>query len=358
MPMTSILDQQTTGPTVLLTGASGVLGSAVLSELTSRGTDVVLLTRRRQPVGTHRLAVGGDLLLPDLGLDRATYEAVCEQVDVIVHCAALTSFTRDIERATAINTEGTRRVLELADRAGARLVHVSTAFIDRIETYRAARHEVRGPAAYLQSKVAAEALVLGSRQTALVVRPSILLGDSRTGQIGQFQGLHTLCGAIMRDQVPFLSSDPDDLVDAIPLDTAAAAIALCALSGPASGELWLTAGDQALSVSQVVQTCLELGRYLDLPPAETRLFPRERVLRLILPAFAGSVPRQLRQQMEEVIELTLLFEADSPLPCRWPETTLPDRIRQPSRAELRALLELSMTRWVSLSALPGEEGVA
>ncbi len=335
--------------TVLLTGATGVLGSAVLTELTARGAEVIALTRRRSPAGDCG-TVAGDVGAPLMGLAADRYEALAEQVDVVLHCAALTAFTTDAAKARAVNTDGTQHVVAFAAAAGAQLVHVSTAFVDRAHAYSDAEHLVRGPAAYLQAKVAAERVVTDSGLPALMVRPSILIGDSRTGTIPTYQGLHVLCAAVMAGQVPFLPGSADDLVDAVPLDTTAAAVAVAALGrhgATSPAELWLTAGPQALRLGELVQHCRDLGTDLGMRPVETALLPRERVTRLIYPAFAAAVPAAMRQQMEEAMQLTHLFESPRPMPLTW---------QGPQRADLHDVLERVMRGWATEQQRPSRTG--
>ena len=52
-----------------------------------------------------------------------------EEVTTVVHCGASISFDLPLEEARRINVDGTRAVLDLAGRAGARVVHVSTAYV-------------------------------------------------------------------------------------------------------------------------------------------------------------------------------------------------------------------------------------
>lgn len=89
--------------TVLVTGASGVVGTAVLAEL--GGYDVIAGVFRRLPAGSDR-AVRLDLHAPSLGLDPRAYRELCAEVDVVIHSAAIVNFSADQAEVDRLNIEG------------------------------------------------------------------------------------------------------------------------------------------------------------------------------------------------------------------------------------------------------------
>src|ERR1700733_3921322 len=101
----------TSPPTVVVTGASGYLGSRIADTLESRGRRVVRLLR--SPSKGQADAFSYDLSTP---LSREVIDAL-HSADALVHTAydlSLTSAT-DIWR---VNVEGTRRLLDSATQAG------------------------------------------------------------------------------------------------------------------------------------------------------------------------------------------------------------------------------------------------
>src|SRR3954451_15376541 len=111
---------------VLVTGATGFVGRATCVELHERGHDVVALTRRpgSEPAGTS--AVQGDIAHEDPGpLQRAVAEA---RPDAVIHLAAEIASQRSEAKIRATNVDGTRRLVDAAQRSGSspKLVFCST----------------------------------------------------------------------------------------------------------------------------------------------------------------------------------------------------------------------------------------
>ncbi|MDT9692962.1 SDR family oxidoreductase [Streptomyces sp. P9(2023)] len=134
-------------PTVLLTGASGVIGTALLAELSD--CHVIALIHRTTVPGADELLVG-DLTAPLLGLDPAVYSDVVRRVDAVVHCAAVTDFSSGPEATHALNEAGTRQIVRLVADADAVLYHVSTALAEP------ARGKIHGLSQILQPHRAAQ----------------------------------------------------------------------------------------------------------------------------------------------------------------------------------------------------------
>lgn len=182
---------------VLLTGASGFVGAAVMRQLLQAGYPVRALVR--QPENFHP----PDGVEPCLGdvTDLDSVVAATRGCEFAIHCAAdyrLSLRPSDVSSMIAINVGGTANVLEAARRAGVRrLVHCSTVgtlAFDRSGKVCSEADAAVSPALlagpYKRSKWAAERLVRERPHQELevvVVQPSTPVGsgDHRPTPTGQ-----------------------------------------------------------------------------------------------------------------------------------------------------------------------------
>lgn len=330
-------------PALLLTGGSGVLGRALVAEL-HRDFDVTCLTHRTSLADPRVREIRGDLSRPLLGLSQSDWDALCARTDVVVHSGAVTRLARGFERADAVNVRGTEQMLHLADRAGARYVHISTAFVARRADGDRPERGTDGPGAvsmtpYLWSKDKAEQLVRASGVPHAVARPSVLIGDSHTGEISAFQGMYTIFGALLEGRLPLLPGSPDTGVDFLPRDVAARAVAHLAGERFAPGEYWLCAGPSALTAQEMIEVCMAVGDRLGTGPHRPRIVTQDMMDRLLLPLAAKALPYDILRSIEGMMALATLFSPDASFPS---SLAAIDPALQPERADLVAAFERSL----------------
>jgi uncharacterized protein YbjT (DUF2867 family) len=101
---------------ILLTGATGTIGSAVLRRLAAQGQPVRCLVRDPRGLGDHRVRV--QIALGDLG-DPSSFRNALRGVDTVLHLGAS---IRDQPRGSIeeLNSVATLRLVQAAERAGAR----------------------------------------------------------------------------------------------------------------------------------------------------------------------------------------------------------------------------------------------
>jgi nucleoside-diphosphate-sugar epimerase len=169
---------------VLLTGASGFVGSHILDRLLERGISTVIVLRQTSP---RRFI---ESRLPDVEVraaslsDPRSLEQAMRGITHVVHCAGVVKAVRTDEFYT-VNQLGTRAVVEAANQAGiSRLVHVSSLAAAGPGTPEAPAREADPPrpvSEYGKSKLAAEREVeQGCRAEWVIVRPPAVYGPRDT----------------------------------------------------------------------------------------------------------------------------------------------------------------------------------
>ncbi|MHA7189905.1 NAD-dependent epimerase/dehydratase family protein [Arthrobacter sp. MDT2-16] len=208
--------------TVLVTGASGMLGGAVARHLVGEGHEVRCFQRRPSGVAGAQDVLGSIE-------DRDAVTAAVRGCTAVVHLAAKVSFTGASADFDRVNIEGTRFLLDAARDAGTTdVVHVSSPSVAHAGTSLVGA--AAGPADpgrargdYARSKAAAELLALARSTPAFqvaAVRPHIVWGP------GDTQLVERVIDRARRGRLPLLD-DGVALIDTTYVDNAASAIAAC-----------------------------------------------------------------------------------------------------------------------------------
>jgi dephospho-CoA kinase len=200
-------------PTALITGFPAFTAKRMIGKILAAEpeTKLYVLARdrhaadaerflQRLPDRTQAEVLVGDISDMDVGLSSAEYRALTRELTWIHHLAGIYFMGVDDATAHRVNVVGTRTVIELARDAQRleRVVHWSTAMVsgDRKGTFHEDDLEAgqKFHNAYERTKHEAERLVRSAmRQLPItVVRPGIIVGDSRTGEIDTLDGPYYL----------------------------------------------------------------------------------------------------------------------------------------------------------------------
>lgn len=238
---------------ILVTGGTGLIGSFLVPRLLRSFPDarIVLLVRaasaarlRERMVSVEEfcraeapdidgsgrvVGIQGDVTQAHLGLSPETLDALLAETTHIVHGAATIRFDHTIEEARAINYGGTERILAVAERGAAsgtlrRFLYIGTSSVSGRRGGTIYENELeKGQEffnTYEQSKCESERLVRNSmdRVPATIVRPSIVIGDSRTGRTTTFNVIYLPLRLFHRGLLTALPGSPDTLLDLVPVD--------------------------------------------------------------------------------------------------------------------------------------------
>lgn len=288
-----------TRQTVLVTGASGVVGRAVVAEL--RKCRVIGLVHSDANLSGVDEVLPSDLTQPWLGLGERRWRRLAAEVDSIVHSAALTQWGQPYERYAAINVEGTRRVAELALAAGAPVHLQSTCFVHAIERGAAGQlNPANVVAPYITSKLAAERVLADSGVSHSIFRPTNLVGDSRTGASSQPQIVQQISDWLARGKAPYVPVHPGNLIDVAPLDVLAIAVARAVETGATGGPFWVTYGADGMTIEQTLDIIGEHAR------AHGREIPRTPVVNPDepFPVPLDAIPPRSRNYIKVLIDVS------------------------------------------------------
>jgi nucleoside-diphosphate-sugar epimerase len=184
---------------IFLTGATGFLGGRLIQNLAREGHTLYVLARNLQKaedllkkVADYKGEVHiikGDITVPNLGIDEETELELINKIDVFYHMAALVKFDLDLkEELFKINYDGTKYALDAAKKFGVNhFYYVSTAYsLGKKEFAKEELHTLdqnfNNP--YEESKSKAEHLCMEYQDSfhVSILRPAIIIGDSKTGE--------------------------------------------------------------------------------------------------------------------------------------------------------------------------------
>jgi thioester reductase-like protein len=265
------------GETTVLTGATGFVGSMVLERLIADGAPVTVLIRAADDAAARRRleelalrtwgeksvvapveVLAADLEGDLLGLAPDVYDALAGRAAAVVHCAASVRFDLPLEEAQKINVAGTERVVALCERARAlgapgRLIHLSTAYVHGrmtelgLEAGPPAPPQFRNT--YEMTKHSAEQVVARLEGSA-IVRPSIIVGDSRTGWTSSFNVVYPGLRALLNGDLEVVPGAPDGILDVVAVDQVVDVVCGLLADPSTSGVVQTVAGEMAPTIEE------------------------------------------------------------------------------------------------------------
>ena len=214
---------------ILVTGAGGSLGAALLGQLRASGWIIRALVLPDSPFCANAdETVEADLCVAS-GLGKCLAD-----VDVVLHMAGLI-LSNEPDRFFAVNTEGTRNLVQACVQMGVRrFVYVSSISVE---------YPVRNP--YAESKRLAEDIVRSHGLDWTIVRPTLLVGRGGGAEYRMFARLA---------RYPFLLLPQGGTALKRPIHVDDLSSGLCKLLGSSAslGKTYNLAGCDILSLRQMI----------------------------------------------------------------------------------------------------------
>lgn len=263
--------------TVFLTGFPGFLGSALLPRILRRseGTATCLVQSKFAAAAERRVAelctvdaslqgrirlVEGDITRPGLGLDAAVLNGVTEAW----HLAAIYDLGVARDVGVRVNVEGTRNVLDALQRGSTmtRLHYFSTCYVSGrfAGPFGEDDLEVGAPFNnyYEETKHLAEVEVrrrMAAGMPATIYRPSIVIGDSDTGETQKYDGPYFLMQWLLRQRrhaiMPMVGDPAMTRMNVVPRDFVVDAVEYLSALSVSEGRTYQLADPSALTVEEM-----------------------------------------------------------------------------------------------------------
>ncbi|MGB2697449.1 MAG: SDR family oxidoreductase [Candidatus Zixiibacteriota bacterium] len=238
---------------IFLTGATGLVGSNLIPRILKNDnrSRLILLIRGESDIQAERRldemlwdlspeidfnqakqriqVIRGDITLERLGLSKALYKRLAKEITHIIHSAATVQFQLPLECAHKVNCEGTKHIIALAKLAKKngqlqRVAYISTAYVSGNREGRILEDELdcgqEFGNTYEQTKFESEKYVrsLMNEWPITIFRPSIIVGDSKTGKTTAFNVLYVPLKLIYRGIIKILPGSQYTPLDVVPVD--------------------------------------------------------------------------------------------------------------------------------------------
>lgn len=319
-------DSPTSGRDILITGYPSFVARKLVEIILAEEPDATLRLLVRPdsldeadrqikdlPAARGRIhLLSGDVVALDLGLSGREYLELIAHVTDIYHIASIWYLGVERSQAFEVNVQGTRNILDTAYEMQKlrRLNHFSTAFVAGDRTGVIMEEDLDENQgfrnAYEESKFIAERQMREAMHhlPISVFRPSIIVGDSQSGEIDRMAGPYYLINAIVN--MPAILPIPmpgkgDKPLNLVPIDFVCRAMHRISLREDSSSKTFHLSDPNPLSARRVFELVAErVGRR-----APVGLLPY-RLTRLVMKfPYLERFTRNPRQFMDDFNQLTI-----------------------------------------------------
>lgn len=271
--------------TIFLTGFPGFIAGRLVKRLANRDTKFFLLAQKQfvekatqaireiaagtnTPIENFAL-VEGDITQENLGISEEKLETIYESATDVYHLAAIYDLAVRKEIAYRVNVEGTKNVNEFVRKLQnlRRYNYVSTCYVAGLRTGEILESELEHDAGfrnfYEETKYLAERKVEKLKENKIpltIFRPSIVVGDSETGETAKYDGIYYLILYLRKAPHLFRFANvgnKDVKLNLVPVDFVVEAIARLAKDERAIGKTIALADPNPLTTEDIFDTLAE-----------------------------------------------------------------------------------------------------
>ncbi|GGB68335.1 SDR family oxidoreductase [Fictibacillus barbaricus] len=310
---------------IFLTGATGFLGGRLIQNLSREGHTLYVLARNLEKAeqliqktadlkGSIHI-IQGDITVPHLGITKEVEKELLNKIDVFYHMAALVKFDLDLkEELFQINYSGTKHALDAAKKMGvSHFYYVSTAYTLGKDEY--AKEELHSldrafNNPYEESKCKAEHLCMEYKDSyhITILRPAIIIGDSKTGEADSKFTLYGLLRSLevfkkrfqrkgINDRIFHLLCEEGSTQNLVPVDYVADVLSGVLRKGRENNIYHITNSQPPLSadVFQIMREKAGLEIYKLAPyDYERYLNEEERMLNSVIEVYKNYLNRNIK----------------------------------------------------------------
>ncbi|MEA3439712.1 MAG: SDR family NAD(P)-dependent oxidoreductase [Chloroflexota bacterium] len=281
---------------ILITGATGFIGSHLAKDLAEKGESIKCLIRRSSPKAATQFlsGLGAELVTGDLTDEKSLEEAV-KGVDTVFHLGGGGRMDTPEDVCFRINVDGTRNLLDAcSEQGGVKIfIHVSTCGVmGNIKNPPADETHPYQPEnmAYARAKTEAEKVALSykDRLPVTVIRFPLAYGTPLIdGDLSQIEGvtpMSMIFSAVQKGQWVYFG-DGMTLIHCIHVDDIVYGLELAAKKGK-TGEVYILADEKAVQMNTLVEISARAlnvpapRRHIPLPAAMTMALLMESTARL------------------------------------------------------------------------------
>ena len=288
---------------ILITGANGFVGSALVLKLAAIETGVIRIAIRK----LTRIFPNNVEIFECLELsDNTDWTDALKNIDIVIHCAARAHLLKDsasdpLAEFRKVNTAGTLNLAQQAALAGVkRFIFISSLGVNGAETFSKpflADDTPHPHSPYAQSKFEAESGLIDlshtTKMSVAIIRPPLVYGPKAPGNFGVLM-------RVVNRRIPLPFGRVTNKRSFVFLDNLIDLILVCIIHPNAANQIFLVSDGEDLSTTQLL---IKMGKVFSKP---TRLLPIPMFVLSTAAKLAGKtkVAQQLLGSLQVDIQKT------------------------------------------------------